>query len=240
MLEDIRTVIWKERKSMFRYQGSKSRFLLLLLSPVVLATVFPITYGPDWLNELPPLVLAFIVPTILVGVMVPDSFAGERERQTLGTLLASRLSDRAILFGKLLVPMAVGWGATLAFVVWSMVLVNLVHGQGEFLFFSAPIAWGSLALSFLMASLTAGAGVLVSLRAQTAQQAAQALMAMILVPAMLVQVVPLLFRDQVGQFIESVDGPQLLALVVAVLAVLDVVVLLAAVARFQRSRLISV
>lgn len=240
MLEDILTVIWKERRSAFRYQGSKSRFLLLLLSPVILATVFPITYGPDWLSELPPLVLAFIVPTILVGVMVPDSFAGERERKTLETLLASRLPDRAILFGKLLTPVIASWGVTLAFVLWSMVLVNLVHGRGEFLFFSATIAWGSLALSFLMASLTAGAGVLVSLRAQTAQQAAQILMAMILIPAMLFQVVPLLFRDQIGQFIQAVNGPQLLTIVVAVLAVLDLVVLVAAVARFQRSRLVSV
>ena len=240
MLEDIRTVIWKERKSMLRFQGSRPRFLILLLSPVLLATVFPITWGADWLDELPPLALGVIVPVLLVGTMVPDSFAGERERQTLGTLLASRLPDRAILFGKLLLPMGMGWGVTLAFILWSMVMVNVVHGQGEFLFFSAPIAWGSLALSFLMASLTAGAGVLVSLRAATAQQAAQALMAIILIPAMLIQVVPLLFRDRIGQFIESVNGPQLLTIVVAVLAVLDVVVLVAAMARFQRSRLVSV
>jgi hypothetical protein len=45
MLEDIRTVIWKERKSMLRFQGSRPRFLILLLSPVLLATVFPITLG---------------------------------------------------------------------------------------------------------------------------------------------------------------------------------------------------
>jgi ABC-2 type transport system permease protein len=240
MLEDIQTMIWKERKSMFRYQGSRSRFLILLLSPVLLATVFPINWGPDWLSELPPLALAFIVPVLLVGTMVPDSFAGERERQTLGTLLASRLSDRAILFGKLLVPMGAGWGATLAFILWSMVIVNVFHGQGEILFFSAPIAWGSLALSFLMASLTAGAGVLVSLRAATAQQAAQALMAIILVPAILIQVVPLLFRDRISQFIESINGPQLLVIVVVVLTVIDVIVLAAAMARFQRSRLVSV
>ena len=36
------------------------------------------------------------LPLILAGVMITDSLAGERERQTLETLLASRLSDRAI------------------------------------------------------------------------------------------------------------------------------------------------
>jgi len=240
MIDDILTVIWKERKSQFRVRGSRLRFLLMLASPALLATVFPITWGPDWLAQVPPLIIAALVSVILVAVMVPESFAGEREHHTLETLLASRLPDRAILFGKLLLPMGMGWGVTLAFILWSMVMVNVVHGQGEFLFFSAPIAWGSLALSFLMASLTAGAGVLVSLRAATAQQAAQALMAIILIPAMLIQVVPLLFRDRIGQFIESVNGPQLLTIVVAVLAVLDVVMLVAAMARFQRSRLVSV
>jgi hypothetical protein len=56
---------------------------------------------------------------------------------------------------------------------------------------------------------------------------------------MLLQVVPLLFRDQMVYFLDTVDGPQLLLIVLAVLAALDVVVLLAAVARFRRARLIA-
>jgi len=38
MLDDILTVIWKERKSQFRVRGSRMRFLLMLASPVLLAT----------------------------------------------------------------------------------------------------------------------------------------------------------------------------------------------------------
>jgi 1,4-dihydroxy-2-naphthoate octaprenyltransferase len=98
---------------------------------------------------------------------------------------------------------------------------------------------GSLALSFLMALLTAGAGVFVSLRVATAQEAAQILTFAILIPPMLLQLVPLLFRDQMQQFIEKVNGPHLLLIVLAVLVLLDVAVLLAAAARFQRSRLIA-
>jgi ABC-2 type transport system permease protein len=169
--------------------------------------------------------------------MVPESIAGERERHTLETLLASRLPDRAILLGKLLVPVAVGMGAAMLANLCSLIVVNVAHWQGEILFFSPPIALGSLALSFLMALLTAGAGVLVSLKAATAQEAAQILTFGILIPPMLLQVVPLLFRDQMVHFLDTVNGPQLLLIVLAVLVVLDVVVLLAAVARFQRSRL---
>lgn len=238
MIEDILTMIWKERKSQFRVRGSRMRFLLMLASPVLLATVFPITWGPDWLAEIPPLIIAALVSVILVAVMVPESIAGERERHTLETLLASRLPDRAILFGKLLMPLAMGWGVAMLCLLLSLVVVNVAHWEGKLLFFTPPIALGSLALSFLMATLTAGAGVFISLRTATAQEATQILTAIILIPPMLLQVVPLLFRNQMKQFIDAVNGPQLLAIVLAVLAVLDVIVLLGTVARFRRARLI--
>jgi ABC-2 type transport system permease protein len=238
MFDDILSIVWKERRSQFRVRGSRLRFLMMLFSPLLLGTIFPITWGPEWLVQLPPLVVATITSVILVAVMVPESIAGERERHTLETLLASRLPDRAILLGKLLVPVAVGVGAALLANLCSLIVVNVAHWQGEILFFSPPIALGSLALSFLMALLTAGAGVFVSLRVKTAQEAAQILTFAILIPPMLLQLVPLLFRDQMQQFLDRVNGPQLLLIVLGVLVVLDVAVLLAAAARFQRSRLI--
>ena len=239
MLEDILTVIWKERRSQFQVRGSRMRFVALLASPFLLGTIFPITWGPDWLSEVPPLFVATLTSVIIVAVMVPESIAGERERHTLETLLASRLPDRAILIGKLLVPMAVGCGLAILANLCSVVAVNIAHWQGRIVFFTAPIALGSLALSFLMALLTAGAGVFVSLKASTAQEAAQILTFGILIPPMLLQIVPLLFREQMTRFLDTVDGPQLLLIVLAVLVVLDVAVLLAAVARFQRARLIT-
>ena len=239
MLEDIWTVVWKERRSQFRVRGSRMRFLMTLLTPILLATIFPITWGPEWLAQVPPLIIATIAAVLLVAVMVPESFAGERERHTLETLLASRLPDRAILIGKLLVPLAVGWGTAILCLLCSLVVVNAAHGQGRILFFTPPIVLGSLALSLLIAGLTAGVGVFVSLRAATAQEASQILMAAILFPAMLMQLFPLLFREQFGQMIESTNGPQLLATILAVLVVLDAIVLLAAASRFQRGRLIA-
>jgi hypothetical protein len=92
-------------------------------------------------------------------------------------------------------------------------------------------------LSFLTSTLIAGAGVLVSQRAETVQQAAQVLIGISLAPFLVIQVVPFLFREQMGRFIESVDGPKLLIVVITSLAVLDVAVLLLAISRFQRSRL---
>jgi ABC-2 type transport system permease protein len=237
MLDGILTMMWKERRSLLRHKGSRTRFVLLLSSPALIATVFAWQWGSGWMSQIPPLALSVIVPLTLVAVLIPESFAGERERHTLETLLASCLPDRAILFGKMALPVAVGWLVTILFLLLSMVVVNLTNGESGFLFFSTPVALGSLALSFLTSTLIAGAGVLVSLRAETVQQAAQVLITIFLAPFLVIQVVPLLFRDRIGDLVESVDGPQLLVIVVASLAVLDAAVLLLTIFRFRRSRL---
>ncbi len=237
MLDGISTVMWKERRSLLRNKGSRTRFLILLLSPLLLSTFFAWQWGSGWMSQLPPLALSIIVPLILVAVLIPESFAGEREHHTLGTLLASCLPDRAILFGKMVLPVAIGWLATILFLLLSMAVVNLTNGEGGFLFFSTPVALGSLALSLLTSTLVAGSGVLVSQRAETVQQAAQVLISIFLAPFLVIQVVPLLFRDQIGGFVESVDGPQLLGIVVVSLVVLNAAVLLLAMLRFRRARL---
>lgn len=238
MLDDILTVIWKERKGIFRVRGSRGRFLLTMFTPIVMAVVMPLQVGTDWLHEIPSVLLAVVVPLILVGVMIPESFAGERERHTLGSLLASRLPDRAILFGKMAVSLIFAWGATLIVLLMSLATVNIAHWEGRVLLYTPTIAVANLLLSFLIATLVASTGVLISLRAQTVQQAAQTLMAIFLVPPMLLQLVVFLFMDQLRSWIDTVNGQQLLAIVVAVLVVLNLAVFASALARFRRSRLI--
>ena len=78
MLDDILTVMWKERKSLFRFRGSRSRFLLTVMAPVLFAIVFPWQWGPDWVEEIPSILLSSIIAVLLVGMTIPESFAGER------------------------------------------------------------------------------------------------------------------------------------------------------------------
>lgn len=240
MLDDILTVMWKERKSIFRHKGSRSRFLLVLLTPVLFAVVFPWQWGADWVQEMPSVVLSIIMSVILVGITIPESFAGERERHTLGTLLASRLPDRAILIGKLLVSIALAWGMTLVVLLLSLVTVNIAHGEGKLLLYTPTVAIADLVLSFLLATLFSGAGILVSMRTETVQQASQIVMSILLVPAMILQVIGLVVMTQDRDLIHkiaSLDGEQLLLIVLAVLIPLTVGVLAAAVLSFRRSRL---
>ena len=244
MKNDILTVIWKERKGLFRLRGRRAQALLGMFSPVLLAVFFPLQEGVEWVQSPLSILLAFIAPLILVGISIPDSFAGERERHTLPTLLASRLSDRAILFGKMITSVLFGWGVTLVLLGIGLVTVNVAHWDGHILFYKPSILLADLAFSFLVAMLTAGAGVLFSLRAATAQEAQQTLMAVLLIPPMILQFALFaILGSESGEarFREVMAGlsfEQVILVIAAFLVVLDVALLMAAMARFKRARLV--
>ena len=237
MLQDILTVMWKESKGLFRFRGSRIRFLLTLLTPVLFSVVMPLQAGIDFLHEAVSTLLACVLSFMVVGLTVPDTFAGERERKTLSTLLASRLPDRAIMLGKMAVCVGLALSVTWLSLLLSVLVVNVADWQGSFEFYTPPIALANFGLSFLLALLGAGLGVLISMRSKTVQEAAQVLMSILLVPAVVLQMVGLLFIDRLRVVIENLDGPQLLMIVLAVLLVLDAVVLTLATTRFRRSRL---
>ena len=72
----------------------------------------------------------------------------------------------------------------------------------------------------------------------TLQEAQQTLMAVFLVPPMLLGILLMVFRDQVRRFLGILDFTQTLLIGTAVLAVACLGLLWAAIARFQRARLI--
>src|SRR5262249_380875 len=100
--------------------------------------------------------------------LVSDTIAGERERHTLETLLASPVSDGAILRGKLLAIVAYAWaGAVLELGVIEVVSVAVGHGLP-----ARSVALVAT-LSLLDAALAVGFGVQFSLRAPTVRLAAR-------------------------------------------------------------------
>jgi len=244
MLRDILTVIWKERKGLFRVRGRRTQALLAMFSPMLLAIYFPLQEGAAWVESPLSLLLAFVAPLILVGISIPDSFAGERERHTLPTLLASRLPDRAILFGKISTSVAFGWGVTLILLAVSLVTVNVAHWDGNVLLYKPSIFVADLGLGFLVAMLTATAGVLFSLRAATAQEAQQTLMAVLLIPPMILQFA--LFavmqsesaEGRLREVLGTLSFEQIILAILAVLLALVVGLFIAAMARFRRARLV--
>ena len=85
--------------------------------------------------------------------------------------------------------------------------------------------------------MTTGAGVLISMRSKTAQEASQLLISLLLMPPVLLGLAGTMLLRQ-GNFLENVDGALILLIAAAVLLVATGVLLWAAMRRFQRSRLV--
>jgi len=243
MTADIWAMMRKEWKELLVQRGSRrGGFLSLLVIVGVFGIVFPLQAGPGWVESRMALIYGAWLPLFLVSGMVADSFAGERERKTLETLLASRLSDRAILFGKICAAIAYGWGLTLISAFLGLIAVNIAHGRGQLLLYSPAIGLGIVVLSFLGAGLAAGSGVLVSLRASTVRQAYQqlsfAIVLLSVLPLFSFRALPDEWRIRFVHTLITSSTTQIVAVAALILTVLDIGLLVITMTRFQRTRLI--
>ena len=240
-MKDISTMTWKETKELFS-QGGLMGYLTPLILLAAGGVVFPLLSWSSWV-QLGSLEIPFILLLAyqLIVASAADSFAGERERHTLETLLASRMPDRAILLGKVGTLVAYGWGMNFSLLLLGWLAINIVHWQGHLVFYPLDLLFLTFALGLLVNILAASAGVLVSLRSATARQAQQilsvgGLVAMLGITFGLLELTSNLLPSM--GIVLSVT--QLLALLLGLLAVIDTIVLALALARFQRSRLMLI
>ena len=243
MIADIWTVIWKEWRELIFQRGNLRGIMLSLLPSVMLfGIILPSQVGHFWVESPLPLGLWGWLPMLPVTAVIADAFAGERERHTLETLLASPLSEQAILLGKVAAVVGYAWVLTLIILLVGLLTVNFVDGNGELLLYSATTTLGGVVLCLLTATLAASTGVLVSLRAATVRQAAQQLVfasiALTWIPAFGLSLLPSEWQESLVKSVTSANATQIFLIIVIVLVVLDVGLLLVAMARFQRSRLI--
>jgi ABC-2 type transport system permease protein len=244
MREDILNVMWKESKGLLRYSSSRWKAVVILLTPIALfGILIPIQFRDEWLTTGWSVAVAIITPLMLITTTIAESFAGERERHTLETLLASRLPDRAVLLGKLFVSILFGWGMTLLLLFVSMLVVNMLDWDGRFRIYQPIILGSNLLTSLLMSGLVANLGILISLRSATVQSAAQTIMLMLFMPLMLLQAVVFLIpsflpKDTVRAFLDRLNFTNILLAVLAILLVANIALFLGALGRFKRSKLI--
>jgi ABC-2 type transport system permease protein len=234
-MNDIWTMIWKETKDSL-LQGGWSALIRPLLLIGILGIGFPWRLGLQWL-ALTPLVMGLVlyIPFIVILSFVGDAIAGERERHTLETLLASRISDRAILLGKIIVTVGYAWGTALIGLLLGLIVANLSKGQESWEFYTHfDLFLEALALSLLASLLGVSGGVLISLRSATVRQAQQILIVSTLV---LVGGGVLALKAVPAQAISSLSYPQIWLIAMAVLAVLDAILLGVSLVSFRRSRL---
>jgi ABC-2 type transport system permease protein len=244
MMTDFATVFWKEWKEIVfeRSAGGAGSYRPLLIV-AVLGIFMPWRMGPERFFQPSQLLIYSFFAAIAVTAVIADSFAGERERHTLETLLASRLSDRAILFGKVAASMAYGWVLALLCVVAGVITVNASHWQGSVTLYRDWPSWLILLLGPpLVAGAVATAGVLVSLHASTVRHAQQTLtvgfMVVFLGTIFGATMLPDSWKLWFARVLVTWSAEGMIFGAAAVLLAVDLALLLAGMARFQRTRLV--
>ncbi|MFC1573961.1 ABC transporter permease [Candidatus Latescibacterota bacterium] len=237
------TVVWKEWREFLRQRGTiRGTISMLLIPSVILGVLFPWQTGRIWVESSLSLATWVFVPIFIVATMIADSFAGERERNTLETLLASRLSDSTILYGKIAAAMCHALVMTFIVVTLGLLTVNIFHGEGELILFSFRTLAGGITVCILVACFASSAGVLVSLRAATVRQAQQTLSIAIVflafMPGIIIQMLPSSIKLVIGTFIESTGTTRIIITAFIVFLFLDLFLLRVARRRFRRTKLI--
>ena len=237
------TVIWKEWREFLRQRGTiRGTISMLLIPSVILGVLFPWQTGRMWVESSLSLSTWVFVPLFIVATIIADSFAGERERYTLETLLASRLSDSTILYGKIAAAMCHALIMTIVIVMLGLLTVNIVHGEGKLILFSFKTLAGGTTICILVACLASSAGVLISLRATTVRQAQQTLSVAIVLlafmPGIVIQMLPLSVKTSIGGALESAGSTRCIIAAFIVFLLVDLILLRAARRRFRRTRLI--
>jgi ABC-2 type transport system permease protein len=224
--------------------GSSRRGRLLSIGiPIAIFGIFiPWRAGPEYVNNIGSLIVPALMPLLFTMAIVSDSFAGERERHTLETLLASRLSDEAILFGKVAAAVLFAWGMLVLMMILGLVGVNVGHSNGHLLLFPMNRVIGVLLLDFLLAAFVSGAGVLVSLRAGTVRQAMQTLnmgfMVLMFGSVFAFESLPATWRAILLRRLSGENSGQTFFVAALVLVLLDAALLTVVHGRFRRARLI--
>ena len=242
MTREIAVVMRKELKEVgSEGSGGRRGRLTPFIGVAVAGIFFPLNFGVRYVRPDVMLVMGLILPVLFVLPIVADSFAGERERHTLETLLATRLPDQAILLGKVGAIVAYAFVLSALSIALGLASVNVAHPEARPLVVAPSVLAGVLAETILTAALMSGLGVLISLGAATVRQAQQRVSLVLLLPMLIPALITKLPQAMRGSLQEMLVSGRLtpMELVFALLIVLDVAVIFAAMRRFRRPRLIA-
>jgi len=240
-LTDMRIVFGKEWRELMSSDSGWVTLSTLAAFLAIVGVFVPWQLGAVWMESPWPVLIWAWIPLFIVTTVTADAVAGERERRTLETLLSTRLSDAAILWGKWLACVVWVWTAMALCLPIGLLTVNLTLGEGLHLP-SLAQAVGTIAVSFAGAGLGAAGGVLVSLGAQSVRHAQQVLaiaaLVFAFVPLGLLKVLPGTWTMRVIQALAYGSPTKTAWALATALALMSIPVLATAQRRFRRGRIL--
>jgi ABC-2 type transport system permease protein len=236
---------WQDNKStLFSYTHWLAGLWPVLLFCAAFGVYEPLRVGADWLQS-PGMVLSIsvLVPFVVIGSISPYAFVGERVRGTLEALLATPVSDRALLFGKIAAAVLFGWGLALVSLLLGAGSINFFLVHSRLLFYPPGILISTILLSLFFSILVATLGTAASFYAKTFLEAQRKLVLGLLLPMLLPAfwigpLMPAAWKGLVVQVLPVLASAPLFPLLLVLLLVLDGIFMLSAVTRFHRKLLL--
>lgn len=259
-MTDILTVARKELREIVGGGSGRKGLFRELIFVFLFGVFFPLSQSEAWRSGAMPTVFVFMIPLFLAGPYVADTFAGEKERKTLETLLATRLPDSSIYLGKIFAVCTYAWAVTQLIVLASLVALNVVGGaepttagasastvaDGWFVY--PPAVWAAALIgSYASALLISGIGTFISLRSETVRAAHQAMMLPLFVLIFggsfgigaLWRALPDETKLSLMEWSSGISPLEGILGIVALLLLVDVFLLNLGIRRFKRSKLIA-
>ncbi len=247
MIQDIKSVVWKEATELIHIiAGTRAQWIGLAVFFGIFGVFIPLQMG-DSIEKFPAVMFIFsFMPLFIVMQIVADSFAGERERHTLETMLATRLPDKAILFGKITTIVLYGWGMSMLIFILMLISVNIIHGDEKLILPPLTIAAANVIASILVAVFATSIGIFISLRAATVKQAQQAIglimMSIWFLPIFVVPLVSKYIPEQsmkpIEEMLKNLGLNMFLVVLLSAILLVDLVFIKILTRRFKRERLI--
>lgn len=227
---------WRELRSELLHGKGRMQLAGIAVGGGFLGLASP-SYLTDWTTVF---TMAFIA-VLCVTMVVADILCGERERHTFDTLLASRLSDSAILFGKATAIFLYASVISLAAYVTSIVAFDL-HTHSGLLLPAGLLLLATCVGIVCGAAFFTGLGVLLTLRATSVKQTQMMLsfgmIAVMFVGIFVWEMVPPSTKGSVVIALSRLGIPATLGIVTVVVLAISAVFLGLARARFQRARML--
>ncbi|MFZ5639519.1 MAG: hypothetical protein ACOY4Q_02390 [Bacillota bacterium] len=147
-------------------------FVFLLMFGIAV----PFSQAGFWLKETSLLSLHFLfVPLMLTYTSVADSFAGEKERRTMGGALAAGVSEDSLFFGKALAGFIFSFTFYMIVVFIGILTLNYyryISGTWQgFYVYSPPVLFTFVFIGAALTVFAVGSGVLVSLKVGSVKNA---------------------------------------------------------------------
>lgn len=239
-------VLWKElQETVLQRRGVNGQtvpmLILIALGGVAAPLLLHFSGNADKVQAVAITSVVSLVFMVMAGVLYAvstavDAVAGERERHTLETLVASPASDGAIVFGKIGAIVLVGFLAALALALVSSGTLIVMYGLDDawpHLLVAAAGPFASVPASLFMASL----GFLISYKAKTVKSA-QSILGLAVFPIFMVFGLAAPLSSGIERL--GAAGLMLAATVIGAAGLVATAVLaVLAVVRFRRDRVLA-